>query len=126
MFPISDRKVSIVFDDVLTWLLLKLKDWGLLVAGVSASSFAMSMGLGWLTVFRRVVFSSVTALVIGNTCYYGFHLEFSISFSCGYFLSFLLESAFRQRLDAVGRAIADKAVSVINAFSSKKTSSKDD
>lgn len=110
----------------MTWLLLKLKDWGLLIAGVSASSFAMSLELGWLTIFRRVVFSSVTALVIASTCYYGFHLEFSISFSCGYFLSFLLESAFRQRLDAVGRAIADKAVSIIHAFSSKKTSSKDD
>jgi len=115
-----------VFDDVLSWLLLKLKDWGLLVAGVSASSFAMSMELGWLVIFRRVIFSSVTALVIASTCYHGFHLEFSISFSCGYFLSFLLESAFRQRLDAVGRAVADKAVNIINAFSSKKSSSKDD
>lgn len=115
-----------MFDDVLSWLLLKLKDWGLLVAGVSASSFAMSMELGWLVIFRRVIFSSVTALVIASTCYHGFHLEFSISFSCGYFLSFLLESAFRQRLDAVGRAVADKAVNIINAFSSKKSSSKDD
>ncbi len=115
-----------MFDDVTAWLLLKLKDWGLLIAGVAASASAMSMGLGWLTVFRRVLFSSVTSLVIANTCYYGFKLEFSISFSCGYFMSFLIESAFRQRLDAVGRAIADKAVSIINTFSSKKTSSKDD
>lgn len=114
-----------MLDDVTTWLLLKLKDWGLLVAGVAASASAMSLGLGWLTVFRRVLFSSVTALVIATTCYYGFHLEFSISFSCGYFLSFLIESAFRQRLDAVGRAIADKAVVIIHTFSSKKIPPRD-
>ncbi len=115
-----------MFDDVVAWLLLKLKDWGLLIAGVVASASAMSMGLGWLTVFRRVLFSAITSLVIANTCYYGFHLEFYISFACGYFMSFLIESAFRQRLDAVGRAIADRAVSVINTFPSRKTSSKDD
>lgn len=107
-------------EEFIVWLMLKLKDWGLLVMSVVLSSVALSMGLGWLTVFRRLIFSATTALVIANLCYHGFKLEFSISFACGYFLSFLLESAFRQRLDAMGRLIAQKFENLIQWLPTKK------
>ncbi len=108
-----------MFDDFIAISVTKIREWGLLVASVVASSTALSIGLGWLTIFRRVIFSGTTSVVIASTCYYALNWHFALSCACGYFLSFLVESAFRQRLDAVGRALADKAVAVIHTIPSR-------
>lgn len=113
-----------MFDEIIPLVLLKLKEWGLLVTSVVASSTALSMGLGWVTIFRRVIFSGTTSVVIASTCYYALEWKFVLSCAAGYFMSFLVESAFRQRLDAVGRALADKAVNVIQTIPGKGTGSK--
>lgn len=114
-----------MFDDFVPTFLTKLREWGLLVASVVASSTALSTGLGWTTIFRRVIFSGTTSVVIASTCYYALEWKFALSCACGYFMSFLVESAFRQRLDAVGRAIADKTISVIHSIPSKLKSNGD-
>lgn len=108
-----------MIEEIVPTFWLKVKEWGLLVSSVVASSTALSMGLGWVTIFRRVIFSGTTAVVIASTCYYALEWKFALSCACGYFMSFLVESAFRQRLDAVGRALADKAVVVIQNLPGK-------
>jgi hypothetical protein len=115
-----------VWDEV-SKVALMYKDWGLLSMSVIASSVALSMGIGWKKVFRRVIFSTVTSLVLASMCYYGLKWEFSISFACGYFGSFFVESAFRQRLDTMGHALGEKVSEVIkNLPLNKGSEDKDD
>ena len=105
-----------IVEHLSIYTLNKFQEWGLLIMSVLASSSALSMGLGWSVVFRRIIFSTTTAVVIASACYYGLKWEFALSCASGYFSCFLIESAFRQRLDALGRGLADKTLNVIKSI----------
>ena len=107
--------ITELIETLSLYVLNKLQEWGLLIMSVLASSSALSMGLGWAVIFRRLIFSTITAVVIASACYYGLKWEFALSCACGYFSCFLIESAFRQRLDALGRGIADKTLTLIKS-----------